>query len=185
MGKFASKACAIGNSISQEADVKDAQHGESGMSAKEGRHHYVMLAINLALSLAVMYFAMFTMIFSWGEFVQNINFFYMALGMWAPMAIIMLLTMKSMYMNAKLNLALYVTFAAVFVLSLIGIRAQGLVGDRQFVQSMIPHHSGALLMCKEASLKDPELRALCYGPDGIIESQRREIKQMRAILERL
>jgi len=165
--------------------VKDAQHGESGMSAKEGRHHYVMLAINLALSLAVMYFAMFTMIFSWGEFVQNINFFYMALVMWAPMAIIMLLTMKSMYMNAKLNLALYVTFAAVFVLSLIGIRAQGLVGDRQFVQSMIPHHSGALLMCKEASLKDPELRALCYGPDGIIESQRREIKQMRAILERL
>ena len=165
--------------------MKDAQHGESGMSAKEGRHHYVMLAINLALSLAVMYFAMFTMIFSWGEFVQNINFFYMALVMWAPMAIIMLLTMKSMYMNAKLNLALYVTFAAVFVLSLIGIRARGLVGDRQFVQSMIPHHSGALLMCKEASLKDPELRALCYGPDGIIESQRREIKQMRAILERL
>jgi uncharacterized protein (DUF305 family) len=50
---------------------------------------------------------------------------------------------------------------------------------------MIPHHSGALLMCKEASLKDPELRDLCYGPDGIIASQTREIKQMKAILERL
>ncbi len=45
--------------------MKDAHHGESGMRAKEGRHQYVMLAINLALSLAVMYFAMFTMIFSW------------------------------------------------------------------------------------------------------------------------
>ena len=164
--------------------MKDAHHGESGMSAKEGRHHYVMLAINLALSLAVMYFAMFTMIFGWGEFIQNINFFYMALVIWAPIAI-MLLTMKSMYMNAKLNVALHVAFAAIFVLSLIGIRAQGLVGDRQFVQSMIPHHSGALLMCKEASLKDPELRALCYGPGGIIESQTREINQMKAILERL
>ena len=165
--------------------MKDAHHGESGMSAKEGRHHYVMLAINLALSLAIMYIAMFAMIFSWGEFVQNINFFYMALVMWAPMAIIMLLTMKSMYVNTKLNVALHVAFVAIFLLSLIGIRAQGLVGDRQFVQSMIPHHSGALLMCQEASLKDSELRDLCYGPDGIIASQNREIKQMKAILERL
>ena len=165
--------------------MKDADHAESGMSAKEGRRHYVMLAINLALSLAIMYFAMFTMIFSWGEFIQNINFFYMALVMWAPMAVVMLLTMKSMYMNSKLNVLLHVAFVAIFLLSLIGIRAQGLVGDRQFVQSMIPHHSGALLMCKEASLKDPELRDLCYGPDGIIASQTREIKQMKTILERL
>ena len=160
-------------------------HGESAMSAKEGRRPYVMLAVNLALSLAIMYIAMFAMIFSWGEFVQNINFFYMALVMWAPMAIVMLLTMKSMYVNTKLNVALHVAFVAIFLLSLIGIRAQGLVGDRQFVQSMIPHHSGALLMCQEASLKDSELRDLCYGPDGIIASQNREIKQMKAILERL
>lgn len=165
--------------------MKNAHHDESSMSATEGRHHYMMLAINLALSLAIMYFAMFAMIFSWGEFIQNINFFYMALVMWAPMAIVMLLTMKSMYMNARLNVVLHLAFAAIFLLSLIGIRAQGLVGDRQFVQSMIPHHSGALLMCQEASLKDPELRALCFGPNGIIESQTREIGQMKAILERL
>ena len=99
------------------------------------QHHYMMLALNLALSLVIMYIAMFAMISSWGEFVQNINFFYMALVMWAPMAIIMLLTMKSMYMNDKLNVALHVAFAAILVLSLIGIRAQGLVGDRQFAQS--------------------------------------------------
>ena len=174
-----------GGEISQEADVKDAHHGESGMSAKEGRHHYVMLAINLALSLAIMYFAMFTMIFSWGEFVQNINFFYMALVMWAPMAAVMLLTMKSMYRNTKLNVGLYVVFAAVFVLSLAGIRAQGFVGDRQFVRSMIPHHSGAILMCGQAPIKDAEIRELCFGPNGIIESQKREIAQMKAILKRL
>ena len=165
--------------------MHEGHHGESVMSAKQKRHHYVMLAINLLLSLAIMYFAMFAMIFSWGEFVQNINFFYMALLMWAPMAIVMLLTMKSMYMNTKLNVVLHVAFVAVFLLSLIGIRAQGLVGDREFVQSMIPHHSGALLMCQKASLKDPELRDLCYGPDGIVASQKREIAQMKAILQRL
>jgi len=155
------------------------------MRPKVVRQHYLMLALNLGLSLVVMYVAMFAMIFSWGEFIQNINFLYMALVMWAPMAIIMLLTMRSMYTNARLNLVLHLTFVAVFVLALLGIRDQSLVGDRQFVASMIPHHSGALLMCKEAALRDPELRDLCYGPDGIMASQTKEIEQMKAILERL
>jgi hypothetical protein len=149
------------------------------------RKHYMMLGVNLVLSLAIMYFAMFAMIYSWGEFFQNINFFYMALVMWAPMAAVMLLTMRSMYSSTKINLALHAVFALVFVLSLVGIRQQGLVGDRQFVRSMIPHHSGALLMCNQASLRDAELRELCYGRDGIVASQKREIAQMKAILKRL
>lgn len=159
-------------------------HHKATDSKMIGRH-YIMLGLNLALSLAIMYFAMFAMIYSWGEFVQNINFFYMALVMWAPMAAVMLLTMGSMYPNKRLNLALYAVFAAVFILSLLGIRQQGLVGDRQFVRSMIPHHSGALLMCNQASLRDPELRELCYGREGIVASQKREIAQMKAILKRL
>ncbi|MFM1959285.1 MAG: hypothetical protein RL588_802 [Pseudomonadota bacterium] len=164
----------------------DESHGHGApMSQKTMKHNYVMLAVNLGLSLLVMYLAMFAMIFTWGEFIQNINFFYMALVMWVPMAVIMLLTMRSMYMNRKLNLVLHAAFVAIFILAFIGIRSQGLVGDRQFVQSMIPHHSGAILMCKEASLKDAELRELCYAPDGIIAAQKREIAQMKAILKRL
>lgn len=158
---------------------------EGAMDGKMMQHHYKMLAINLALSFVIMYIAMFSMISSWGEFVQNINFFYMALVMWAPMAAVMLLTMKSMYKNPKLNLLLYVAFAGIFVLSFAGIRAQGLVGDRQFVRSMIPHHSGAILMCGMAPIKDAEIRELCFGPNGIVESQKREIAQMKAILKRL
>ena len=49
------------------------------------RKHYGLLGLNLALSLAIMYLVMFAMIYSLGEFIQNINFFYMALMMWAPM----------------------------------------------------------------------------------------------------
>lgn len=163
---------------------KAHSHG-STMSPKTMKQHYVMLAVNLGLSLLVMYLAMFAMIYTWGEFIQNINFFYMALVMWAPMAIIMLLTMGSMYTNRRLNLLLHVAFIAIFVLALVGIRTQALVGDRQFLTSMIPHHSGAVLMCKEASLKDPELRELCYGAKGIIASQIQEVEQMKAILKRL
>jgi uncharacterized protein (DUF305 family) len=37
-------------------------------------------------------------------------------------------------------------------------------------------------MCQEASLRDPELKALC---GEIIKGQRREIDQMKAILPRL
>ena len=157
-------------------------HGEHGeTSGAMMRHHYLMLGLNLFLSLIIMYVAMFAMIWTWGEFVQNINFLYMALVMWAPMAAVMLLTMRPMYPDKKLNGLLYLGFAAVFLLSMIGIREQALVGDRQFLRSMIPHHSGAVLMCEKAKLTDPEIQTLCQG---IISSQTSEIDQMQAILER-
>ena len=162
------------------------EHGQHGaMSREMMRRHYMMLGVNLLISLAIMYLAMFAMIWSLGEFVQNINFFYMALVMWAPMAIVMILTMKSMFMNSRINLILYAAFAAVFLLSFWGIRAQGLVDDRRFLESMIPHHSGAITMCNRSSLRDAEVRDLCFKPNGIVQSQTREIEQMEAILERL
>ena len=158
-----------------EDHAKVSHHGD-------GSKPYVMLAINLGLSLLVMYLAMFAMIWSWGEFIQNVNFFYMALVMWAPMGAIMLATMGGMYRNRKLNAVLYVAFAALFVLSLLGIRQQSLVGDDQFLRSMIPHHSGAILMCEEAKLADPEIRQLC---GEIIRAQKEEIAQMKRIMDRL
>jgi uncharacterized protein (DUF305 family) len=157
----------------------DEEHGEP--SGAMVRHHYLMLAINLLLSLIIMYVAMFAMIWSWGEFVQNINFLYMALLMWAPMAAVMLMTMRSMYPNRRLNTLLYLGLAVIFILSMIGIREQALVGDRQFLRSMIPHHSGAVLMCEKARIADPEIQTLCRG---IIASQTGEIERMKSMLAR-
>ena len=105
----------------------------------------------------------------------------MALVMWAPMGAVMLLTMKPMYPTVRANIFLYVLFALVFVLSFAGIRAQALVGDREFLRSMIPHHSGAVLMCERAKVQDPEIVSLC---GRIIQSQTQEIAQMKAILSR-
>ena len=160
------------------------QHGNNAHAATGGdmeRKHYLMLGLNLLLSALIMYLGMFAMIWSGGEFIQNINFFYMALIMWAPMSIVMLWTMKSMYRNSRWNNALYALFVVVFLLSLWGIRDQLLVGDRQFLRSMIPHHSGAILMCERSNLADPEIRSLC---DGIVRGQAQEIAQMKAILAR-
>ena len=149
-----------------------------------GRHGrpYLLFWVNMALGLAVMYVVMFTMIDGSGDFRNNLNMFYMAVTMWAPMGIFMLVTMPGMYPNRKANLALIVLFAVLTAGSFWATRAQALIGDRQFVASMIPHHSGAILMCREASLSDPELVALC---DGIIQAQRDEIEQMGRIAARI
>ena len=44
---------------------------------------------------------------------------------------------------------------------------------------MIPHHSGAILMCNEASLQDQRILELCKT---IVAGQQQEIDQMRGIL---
>lgn len=143
--------------------------------------HYAKLGVNLTLSAIVMYLVMFAMIDTIGEFYNNLNMFYMTLMMVAPMGALMLLMMGSMYGNRRLNLILYAVFAGLFLLGTVGTRAQAGIGNVQFLRSMIPHHSGAILMCREASLTDPEIIALC---GNIRQSQRAEIEQMKRILER-
>ncbi|HYJ53173.1 MAG TPA: DUF305 domain-containing protein [Allosphingosinicella sp.] len=143
--------------------------------------HYRMLALNLAVSAVIMYLVMFAMIDTLGEFYNNLNMLYMTMMMLAPMGALMLLMMGSMYGNRRLNLVLYAVFAALFVLGTVGTRAQAGIGNVQFLRSMIPHHSGAILMCREASVSDPEIIALC---GNIQRSQRAEIDQMKRILER-
>lgn len=151
-------------------------HGGSGARA------YWMFALNLALSLIPMYLAMFTMIDGLSDYRNNLNMLYMALTMLAPMGMIMLATMGNMYVNKPLNVALHVGLAVLFIASLLATRSQALVDDKQFVDSMIPHHSGAILMCREAQLSDAELIKLC---GEIVKAQREEIQQMQTIAARL
>ena len=70
----------------------------------------------------------------------------------------------------------------IFAGSFYAMRSQAAIGDRELIRGMIPHHSGAILMCGKAKLTDPELIALC---DEIVDAQEREISQMQAILDRL
>jgi uncharacterized protein (DUF305 family) len=160
--------------------MNSRQH-ESQAHGKPARH-YLMFAVNILLSLVVMYFVMFSMIDGWADFRNNVNMFYMAMTMVAPMGVIMLATMGGMYASKRLNLVLYAVLALLFVAALAATRLQTKVDDRQFIASMIPHHSGAILMCREAELRDQELVKLC---SEITSSQRREIEQMKSIKARL
>jgi hypothetical protein len=162
-------------------DHQHAQHQHGQHNGHPHSHSYRMLWLNLALSLVIMYFAMFAMIDTLGDFYNNLNMLYMAVLMAAPMGILMLLLMPAMYKNRQVNLAIHVGLIGLFVLAFLGIRLQAPIGDEQFLRSMIPHHSGAILMCREAALEDPEIVDLCKQ---IETSQRREIEQMNRILKR-
>lgn len=158
------------------------QRDYSAHHDKGGIRNYMMLAVNFLLGLIVMYLAMFTMVDGWHDFHNNINMLYMALTMAAPMGIIMLATMSGMYPRRGLNVVLYFGFAILCLASLAATRTQALVGDQQFIASMIPHHSGAILMCRESRLTNQELIQLC---DGIVRAQRDEIERMNRIKPKL
>jgi uncharacterized protein (DUF305 family) len=97
------------------------------------------------------------------------------------MVLIELGLMRSMYPARRLNGLIALAAVIVGVGFFMAIRRQVAVGDRQFLRSMIPHHSGAILMCQQASISDSEIQRLC---EGIVASQRSEIDQMKAMLGR-
>jgi uncharacterized protein (DUF305 family) len=142
---------------------------------------YGGLAMEMVIDFIVMYFVMYTMIATLDHFYLNINNLYMTLMMVAPMTIIMLVGMRSMFPSQRANIIIGAIAALVFVASFTAMRTQAVVGNEEFLRSMIPHHSGAILMCEQASITDPDIVNLC---GNIIKSQSDEIAQMKAILAR-
>lgn len=146
------------------------------------RSMYVRLGIMALLSFAAMYFLMFAMVDRLDNVIMNYNQVYMAALMAAPMVLIELLVMTSMYRSGYRNVVIGLVAGAVGILSFVMIRVQTGIQDRQFARSMIPHHASAILMCNEARLADTVLRELCFGRNGIVASQEREIGQLREFL---
>lgn len=142
---------------------------------------YTNFAIELAIDFVIMFFVMYTMIATLGHLYININNIYMTLMMVAPMSVVMLVTMRSMFPSRRLNWIIGIAAVVVFAASFAAMRTQAAVGNEQFLRSMIPHHSGAILMCEQASITDPAIVALCAQ---IIPAQREEIRQMQEILKR-
>ena len=104
---------------------------------------------------------------------------YMALYMGAVMAVIMLAFMLGMYSNRGVNIAIFAGSALVFAVSLFLVRSQSTVDDTAWMRAMIPHHSMAILTSERANISDPRVRKLA---DDIIEAQRLEIDEMKALI---
>ncbi len=142
-------------------------------------NHYRNLLIMAALSFISMYILMYAMVNSIDNVYNSFNEFYMAGLMTAPMILIELFLMRAMYPDKRRNAWIIAGSVAAGLAFFLLIRQQGAVSDKQFLRSMIPHHAGAILMCEQAAIQDPEIKELCRS---IISSQQEEIDQMKAKL---
>lgn len=106
---------------------------------------------------------------------------YMSLLMGASMSIIMLTFMRHMLTNRRLNIMILVGSVMVFSISLFLVRTQTIVNDTSYMKSMIPHHSIAILT-SERDFEDPRVQELA---DKIVEAQRKEIAEMKALIEEI
>ncbi len=143
---------------------------------------YGRLAAMAVLSFIAMYILMYAMVDTFADVFPNVNQFYMAGLMSAPMVIIELLLMGAMYESKTANIIILIVSVAALAGFFASIRTQTAVGDNQFLKSMIPHHSGAILMCQRAHIIDADVKKLCAS---IIEGQRAEITQMNALIRKL
>jgi len=135
-----------------------------------------MIATSTAVMLLLMYFNTFT----WAHLTWSETRFYMAFVMGAAMAIIMLSFMLGMFKDRRINLGIYVSASLIFVVALWLVRSQSMVKDRSWMSAMIPHHSIAILTSERANISDPRVRELA---DDIIKAQRREIKEMKWLID--
>ena len=98
------------------------------------------------------------------------------------LVMIELALMGAMYGDRMKNVVILAVSLTLLITFWTFIRQQTAITDRQFLRSMIPHHAGAILMCQEAPIRDPEIKRLC---GAIISSQQSEIDQMKAKLAEL
>src|SRR5688572_25394286 len=127
------------------------------------KNMYVRLALMAVVSFIAMFLLMYMMVDKLENVFFNVNQFYMAAIMTAPMVLIEIVLMSEMYRSKRANLAIAVGAVLILVVFSLFIRKQTAVSDTEFLKSMIPHHGGAVLMCNEAPLEDPEIKKLCEG----------------------
>jgi magnesium-transporting ATPase (P-type) len=147
---------------------------------QEKKSNYGLFAAMIATSTVVMFGLMYLNTYELSHVRWSETRVYMAFLMGAVMAVIMLSFMRGMYHNNKTNLAIYLASLVVFVGALFLVRSQITVQDRSYMRAMIPHHSIAILTSERAQIADVRVRELA---DGIIEAQRREIKEMDWLID--
>lgn len=150
--------------------------------AKMNENHYRHLLIMAVFSFISMYILMYAMVNTFGNVYNNFNQFYMAGLMTAPMVLIELTVMRTMFQDKRRNALIIAGSIVAALVFFLLIRQQAAISDKQFLRSMIPHHAGAILMCEQAPIQDAEIIELC---GTIISSQQAEIDQMRAKLDEL
>lgn len=137
-------------------------------------------AAMIATSTFIMFFLMYQLIYSLDHAMFSMNRMIASLVMGAVMTVVMLGYMWSMYQGKTTKIAVVAGAVLLGAVLLYVNRSQAVIGDTQFMNSMIPHHSIAINNARKADIRDPRVRKLA---DEIIASQVREIREMKLLLD--
>jgi len=144
---------------------------------------YTKFFLMLACSFIAMYITMYLNTYAIDHVYFSLTRFYMSCLGISTMAVIMWFFMRDMYTNKKKNRSILVGSLLLFAGALSLVRLQKpIVGDVLWLKAMIPHHSIAILTSERADIKDPKVKELA---EDIVEAQRREIKEMKAMIKQL
>lgn len=150
---------------------------------KKNKKPYTRFVAMLAASFVAMYITMYLNTYAIDHVYFSLTRFYMTCLGISTMAVIMFVAMRAMYTNRKKNIAIILGSMALFASALGLVRVQApIIGDVLWLKAMIPHHSIAILTSERADIQDPEVKELSKE---IIEAQRREIEEMKKMIERL
>jgi uncharacterized protein (DUF305 family) len=145
-------------------------------------NNYTRFGAMVVTSTVVMFGLMYLNVYQLDHVFFSQTRIFMALIMGATMAVIMLAFMPKMYANRRMNIGIYVASVVVFVVALWLVRSQATAVDIAWMKAMIPHHSIAILTSENANLSDARVQELA---NQIIEAQRREIDEMKALINDL
>jgi hypothetical protein len=136
-------------------------------------------AAMIAVSVVIMFFLMYQLVYSAEHAMFSINRMLASLIMGSVMTAVMLAFMWKMY-EPTIAKVLVLAGGLITAGALLAVnRNQALVDDARFMKSMIPHHSIAINNARKAEISDPRVRRLA---DEIIEAQVKEIPQMKLLL---
>ncbi|GAB6389538.1 DUF305 domain-containing protein [Stutzerimonas marianensis] len=145
-------------------------------------NNYARFGAMIATSTLVMFGLMYLNTYQLDHIFFSETRAYMALVMGATMAFIMLAFMLGMYQKRSVNIAIFAGSVVLFATALWLVRSQQTVDQVSYMKAMIPHHSIAIMTSERATITDPRVRELA---DGIIQSQREEIAQMKQLIQEL
>ncbi len=153
---------------------------------QEGEHKRMMtmswtrFVAMVSTSTAIMFVLMYQLIYSPDHAMFSVTRLVSSLVMGCVMAVVMLSFMWSMYRGKAVKIAVLLGGTAGAVILLTMNRSQTVISDVSFMKSMIPHHLIAINNARKAAISDPRVRKLA---DGIIQSQVREIAEMKLLIE--
>ncbi|RCW70382.1 DUF305 domain-containing protein [Pseudorhodoferax soli] len=134
----------------------------------------------IATSTIVMFPLMYQLVYSADHATFSLTRLVSSVVMGCVMAAVMLAFMWRMYAGPRTKLAILIGAIVLGVLILAINRQQTLIGDVDFMKSMIPHHSIAINNARKADIRDPRVRKLA---DGIIRAQVKEIAEMNLLVD--